>query len=88
MSHSDHKTTELKALQEAVRKHSKSKVLLHLVGPSEEESAEADKRLRRTDLLTPACRWGDLVPGSDAMEARACWLKLLKTQTSYEERYC
>lgn len=84
----EEKLCELDQLKNAVRLHSNNPRLLKMVGPSQQEDAEAKRRLEALDRLSPLCEWGETNPSFDAIRHREQWDRIMKVQGEYERRYC
>jgi len=79
---------ELEQLKDAIRRLSTNPELLKMVGPSDEENAAAEARIKQLDALAPLCHWDDSYRGGVVREARECWDRVMFEQGRFEERYC
>lgn len=72
----------------SIREASDLTELKRLVGPSAEERAAAEQRLRQLDALSPACEWNSVCPSWAAREARERWNRVMAEQGAFENAYC
>ena len=81
---------ELEALKAAVRKLSGNPELLRLVGPSDDEQAQAEARLQRLDKLSRLCAWDKMAYCLTNIQrlARERWGRIMDAQQTHEARYC
>jgi len=83
-------TAELKyqRLAQAVRDRSNDRGLLKMVGPTPDELAAAEARLRALDLLHDQCQWGLMpCPNEQARDARERYNQIMDVQAVYEAKY-
>jgi hypothetical protein len=75
-------------LADAVREMATNPELLKIVGPSQEELAEAASRIRTLDRISPLCQWDLPYPSTiNATTARHNWKRISDEQDAYEARY-
>lgn len=75
-------------LVNAIRNAESLADLQRLVGPSEEESEAARKRLAQMESLTDACKWSETCPDNQAHAARERYKRIECEQRSFENQYC
>ncbi|WP_459203479.1 hypothetical protein ACQVRV_00030 (plasmid) [Ralstonia pseudosolanacearum] len=77
----------VESLIDAIRSASDLAELKRLVGPSDDEKATAEQRLRNLDALSPFCEWDNMCPSLKADDARKRYNRILSEQMVYEGAY-
>lgn len=63
--------------------------LHHHVGPSQDESDEAEKRLQKVDRISDRCVWSkfEFECNADELLARQQWQSIMQVQGAFETKY-
>ena len=75
-------------LIDAIREATSLAELRQRVGPSDEMSKEAEKRLQKLDEIADACDWGNMFPDHKAQLYRDKWSRIMAEQSAFEAEYC
>jgi len=71
----------------AIRNNTPYYDLTRMVGPSQEETDQAQKRLQILDNLAPHCNWKCACPSQLVLEYRKRYNRQVAIQNKYEEKY-
>ena len=78
----------LDKLIDAIRSAKSLDELKRHVGPSQEQREAEKRRIARMDALSPACKWDEMAPDWQAIQARENYRLIEREQGAYESFYC
>ena len=74
-------------LATAIRNNTPYYDLTMMVGPSEEETEQAESRIKRLNILTPKCNWSSQNPTGSELEYRKIYNRQVNLQSEHEAKY-